>query len=300
VAARDDTVRLWFDAKSKELVAIERVEDDPVSATRVTLIAVAGWLPAGAIRVPGSIVVTQNGRVADAQLISQAQANPNSDSAFASVPKKPATGGPSSSVSVVELAPGIYRAEGSPAGVPYNSVFTRTNDSVFVFDPPLNDRYASSIIDSVKGRFPNARARVFVVSHHHSDHVSGARAAFAAGMSAIASSEIADYVRGLGLPAGRKPPGNRRVLPVEDTLAVGSGASRFVLYHVPTGHARGLMMAYFPEAKLVAEVDLAAGPPADRRDLYDFVVKRRITVEKLARMHGPVLPWSTFAQPYQK
>jgi glyoxylase-like metal-dependent hydrolase (beta-lactamase superfamily II) len=179
-------------------------------------------------------------------------------------------------------------------------VFTRTNDSVFVFDPPLNDRYATAIIDSVKGRFHTARARVFVVSHHHSDHASGARAAFAAGMSAIASAEIADFVRRLGVPSGKKVPSGRRVTAVEDTLAVGSGPSRFVLYHVPTGHARGLMMAYFPEAKLIAEVDLAAGLPSDRRDLFDFVVKRSLAVEKLARMHGEVMPWTTFAKPFLK
>jgi hypothetical protein len=87
---------------------------------------------------------------------------------------------------------------------------------------------------------------------------------------------------------------------VEDTLAVGSGPSRFVLYHVPTGHARGLMMAYFPEAKLIAEVDLAAGPPSDQRDLYDFVAKRGIAVDKLARMHGDVMPWTSLARRFQK
>jgi glyoxylase-like metal-dependent hydrolase (beta-lactamase superfamily II) len=300
VLAAEDTVRLWFDARTHMPLAIERVEDDPVAATQVTAITLSGWLTAGAIRIPGSTMITQNGRMLEAQSIALGQMNPNTDSAFASIPKKPAVPGSPSSLTVIELAPGVYRAEGSPAGVPYNSVFTRTNDSVFVFDPPLNDRYAAAIMDSVKGRFPTARARVFVVSHHHADHVSGARAAFAAGMSAIASAEIADYVRGLGVPSGRKVPGNRRVTAVEDTLAVGSGPSRFVLYHVPTGHARGLMMAYFPEAKLIAEVDLAAGPPSDQRDLYDFVAKRGIAVDKLARMHGDVMPWTSLARRFQK
>jgi hypothetical protein len=60
------------------------------------------------------------------------------------------------------------------------------------------------------------------------------------------------------------------------------------------------MMAYFPEAKLIAEVDLAAGLPSDQRDLYDFVVKRSLSVEKLARMHGGVVPWTSFAKQFQK
>lgn len=299
VLAAEDTVRLWIDAKSNVPLAIERVADDPVSGTRVTLIALANWIATGSVRIPGSVVVTDNGRILETQSILQAQANASFDSAFASVPKRPSS--PLSSViTVAELAPGVFRAEGSPNGVPYNSVFARVGDSVFVFDPPLNDRYATAIIDTVKGRFPSARARMFVVSHHHVDHASGARAAFAAGMSAIASAEIADYVRGLGVPAGRKAPNNRRVTAVEDTLAIGTGASRFVLYHVPTSHARGLLIAYFPEAKLISEVDLAAGLPQHQRDLYDFVTKRGIVVEKLARMHGPVTPWANFAQPFQK
>lgn len=299
VGTKEDTVRLWLDATSNVPVAIERLEDDPISAQRTTLLALTRWISAGPVRVPGSIVVMENGKLSEAQFVSQAIANPSVDSAFASVPKKPSTPA-SSGLTVAELAPGIYRAEGAPGGVPYNVVFAASNDSVFVFDPPVSDSYATAVLDSVKARLPKARARMFVVSHHHSDHVSGARVAFAAGMTAIASEEIAEFVRGLGVTAGTKAPANRRVVAVRDTVAIGSGASRFVLYHVPTTHARGLVMAYFPEAKLLAEVDLAGGPLQDRRDLHDFVVRRGLVVEKLARMHGPVMPWTTFAQPFQK
>ncbi len=291
VVLPQDTVEIWFDAVSKQPLTVDRVEDDAVFGTRRTQMVVSAWAAAGPIRVPTSIMTMTNGQLTQSTRIQNLLVNPSSDSVFNAVRKTAATP-VAAALRIVELAPGIHRVEAASRGVPYNVVFAQLGDSIIIIDPPIDDAYTKRVLDTIKTAFPKTPVRAFVVTHHHSDHLGGARAAFAAGLRAIAPAEIAEYVRDVG-SEGRKVP-SRKVVSVVDTLAVGTGPSRFVLYHVPTAHARGLLMAYFPEPKLLAEVDLAAGPLTDRRDLFDMIERRGLQVDQLARMHGAVLSWTNF------
>jgi glyoxylase-like metal-dependent hydrolase (beta-lactamase superfamily II) len=294
LTAGEDTVQVWFDADTHMPLAVERPADDAVLGPTVTRIGLSGWVRAGAIRLPSSQTVTVNGQLTQSLSLAGPQVNPSVDSVFDAIRKTAGVPIPTG-VKIVDLAPGIYRAEASsPGGVAYNVLFAQLGDSIILVDPPVSDAYTKTVLDSIRARFPATPPRAFVVTHHHSDHLGGARAAFAAGMRAIAPAEIAVYVRNVPVAAGRKSAATRKVTAVTDTLAVGTGPSRFVLYHIPNTHARGLMMAYFPEAKLLAEVDLAGGPLQDRRDLYDFVQNRGLVVDRMARMHWPVSTWSSF------
>lgn len=81
---------------------------------------------------------------------------------------------------------------------------------------------------------------------------------------------------------------------MDDSLAVGTGAARFVLHRIPSAHARGLLVAWFPEPRLLLEIDLAVGLPSQQRELRDFVRSRSLAVDRLVRYHGQVVPWSSF------
>src|SRR5262249_32679708 len=155
-------------------------------------------------------------------------------------------------------------------------------------EAPLAASLVRSALDTLRARFPQTPVKAFVVTHHHGDHVSGVSTAFEAGLAAIAPMEIADFIRGLGVSAKQSPP-PRRLTPVRDSMAIGTGDSRFVLYHVPSSHTSALLMAYFPEPKLLFEIDLALGPPSDRQALFDFIRGRQLDVAKLSRFHGPVM-----------
>jgi glyoxylase-like metal-dependent hydrolase (beta-lactamase superfamily II) len=246
--------------------------------------------------MPFTVITTTNGVVTSSLRISSAAANVATDSLFNGVRKSKADDFPPPVAKIVELTPGVYRLEGALAGLPYNAVAVQQGDSIIMLEMPVSDEYARAILDSLRARFPRTPVKSFVVSHHHADHLGGVRAAFAAGLRAIVPEEIADYVRQVGLAPGQKSPSSRSVMAVRDTLAVGTGPTRFVLYHVPTSHARGFMLAYFPETKVLAEVDLAAGPAQDREDLFEFAQRRRITIDRLARIHGAVMPWETFVR----
>ena len=55
-------------------------------------------------------------------------------------------------------------------------------------------------------------------------------------------------------------------------------------------------MAYFPEPKLLFDIDLAAGSPEERQALYNFLRAHHLEVANLSRIHGPVLPWANFTK----
>jgi hypothetical protein len=291
----DDTLELWTDAVDHRPLAIERRQDDPITGLRVTRIALSNWVPVGRVRLPFTIVTTSNNDVSEVMGIVNLQVNPPTDSVFDHT-KKVAGGAGSIPPKVVELTPGVFRLEGSINGIPYNPVAVQQGDSIILLETPVSDVYTRAILDTLRTRFPKTPVKAFVVSHHHADHVSGVRTAFNAGLSGIAPVEIADYVRRLGIVAGKDVAATRHLTVVRDTLAVGTGPTRFILYHVPTNHARGLMMAYFPETRVLWEVDLAAGSRQDRRELYDFVQTRKLPIERLARIHGEVSPWETFVR----
>jgi glyoxylase-like metal-dependent hydrolase (beta-lactamase superfamily II) len=194
-------------------------------------------------------------------------------------------------IEVKDLSPGIARID----HLTHRPMAVLQGDSIILLEAPVGDQYVRMVLDSLRSHFPGKPVRAFVVTHHHWDHTSGVRAAFAAGLRAIVHADNTEFIRTLG-GAHATPARARAITSVRDSMIVGTGPTRFTLYHIPTGHARGLMMAYFPETKLMFEVDLAQGSPNDRQDLYDFITGHRIEVASFARIHGPLIAWDAFVK----
>lgn len=287
-----DTVTLWFDRSSGAPVLLGRTLDDPARGAVERLTAFGTWTRVSNVRLPLRLTNSDNGALRDSYHAVSLEVNPAPDTLLqqpllAILPLPPVA-----PRALTEIAPGIIRFENT---VGFNGLAVRQGDSIIVIDPPLNDELTRGLLDSLRVRFPGQRVKSFIVSHHHWDHLGGARAAFAAGLSAITARENVDLVRRAGLRDGERPSRTRRVTPVDDSLAVGSGASRFVLHRVSSAHARGLLVAWFPEPKLLLEVDLAVGLPWQQRELRDFVQSRGLAVDRLVRYHGQVVSWSSFA-----
>jgi glyoxylase-like metal-dependent hydrolase (beta-lactamase superfamily II) len=91
-------------------------------------------------------------------------------------------------------------------------------------------------------------------------------------------------------------PSRSTITGVEDSLVVGTGDARVVVYRLPSAHAEGLLAAYVPSARILFQSDVvnaAPNPPATgSAELVKFVRARGITVERVAGGHGLVLPWA--------
>jgi glyoxylase-like metal-dependent hydrolase (beta-lactamase superfamily II) len=204
-------------------------------------------------------------------------------------------------VTVTTIAPHVVRLEGGQGvstyggGVPYYSVAVQQGDSIVVVEAPVSDERMRLVLDTLRARFPNSPAKTFIVTHAHYDHTSGVRAAFDAGLRAVAARDLTEFVRRVGLAPGQQAARARTVTAVDDSLAIGTGDSRFVLHRVPSVHARGLLLAYFPAHKLIVESDLQGlATSTQQHELLDWVRARRLDVERIVGLHGDPVTWEQF------
>jgi glyoxylase-like metal-dependent hydrolase (beta-lactamase superfamily II) len=87
---------------------------------------------------------------------------------------------------------------------------------------------------------------------------------------------------------------------VDDSLVIGSGDGRVVVYRLPTAHVEGMLAAYVPAARLLFNSDvLSPGTPlapAGSKEIVAFVRARGITVERVAGGHGGIATWADLEQ----
>ncbi|HEX7242125.1 MAG TPA: MBL fold metallo-hydrolase [Longimicrobiaceae bacterium] len=287
-----DTLSLWFDRGTGRLAGVESVADDPVFGVRRTFTAYGRWSRVGdaGVFLPTQVDVEVDGQPASTTLYANLRVNAALDEAQLAVPPEVAAR-PSTrpGVAVAELAPGVLHVTGGS----HHSLAVAQGDSVVVVEAPQSPQRTRAVLDAVAERFPRAPVRLVVATHHHVDHVGGLREVFDAGIAVAAPERSARYLAGVGL-GGRPAPRPRTVRPVGDSLAVGTGERRMVLYSVPTSHADGMLVAYLPAQRLLFQADLFPGPAELGADLYRFVRTKGLAVDRVAGAHGAVTPWEAF------
>jgi glyoxylase-like metal-dependent hydrolase (beta-lactamase superfamily II) len=83
---------------------------------------------------------------------------------------------------------------------------------------------------------------------------------------------------------------------VTDSLVIGTGDQRIVVYAFPTTHAQGMLVAWVPTAGLVFTSDvLTPGPTLaapGSRELVAFARARGLAVSRVVGGHGGVAEWA--------
>ena len=140
------------------------------------------------------------------------------------------------------------------------------------------------------------------MSHHHWDHSGGIRAALAAGLPIVAHQRNAAFVREVArarktlVPdALSRRPRAPMIRTVDDSLVIGTGDQRVVLYLLPNNHAEGMLAAWHPASRLLFVVDvLSPGgnlPRVGSQEVLTMVQRHRLNVDRLVGGHGGVAPW---------
>lgn len=309
-AAGPDTLDLWFDRRSGLLTVTETLSDDPVLGDRRTVSWFTRWQPAGGVRFARQYDVEVNGRLQTHSVFTALTVNPETpDSLFAipdsirSLAQPGATPPAPMSVALVELAPGVWRAEGGT----HFSLVVDQGARLVVVEAPLSATRFGAVLDTLRSRFPGKPVGVVVMTHHHADHSGGIRTALAARLPVVAHARNARFVRDIAAARHTLAPDALSRAPrapvlrtVEDSLVLGEGDSRVVVYTLPTTHAEGMLAAYVPAARLLFVSDVlspaATLAPAGSAELAAFAQARGLEIARVAGGHGGVAGWTDVAR----
>jgi len=310
-AAGLDTLDLYFDRRTGLLVLTETLTDDPILGDRLTRTAFTRWQDAGGILFARQVDIEVNNRLQTNTVATAVSTNPElPDTMFAIADSIAARAQRSSSapppvvVTLVELAPGVWRAEGGT----HHSLVVDQGARVVVVEAPLGAARTQALLDTLSARFPAKPVGLVVNTHHHWDHAGGLRAALAAGVPVVTQARNAAFVRGIAAARKTVSPdaldrrlGAARIRPpaitaVEDSMVLGAGDGRIVIYRLPTVHVEGMLAAYVPAARLLFVSDVlspgATLAPVGSAELVALARARGITVDRVAGGHGGVAAWA--------
>jgi glyoxylase-like metal-dependent hydrolase (beta-lactamase superfamily II) len=302
-----DTVNLFFDRITGLPVASETLTDDAVLGDRRTVTRYTRWQDAGGLKLPRQIDVEVNGRLQSHTVVTSAVVNPELDSTQFLIPDSLAARAPRPaappvlSVALVNLAPGVWRAEGGT----HHSLVVEQGNTLLVIEGPQSSARTDAVLDTLQRRFPGKPVYGVVMTHHHHDHSGGIRAYLARGIRVIAHQRNTRFVAGIA--SARKTvapdrlsrsPGAPPVVPVRDSLVLGTGAGTVVLYPLSSTHSEGLLAAWVPSARVVFTSDVVspaantAPPRLGSAELVGFARAAGIAPARYAAGHGIVIDWS--------
>jgi glyoxylase-like metal-dependent hydrolase (beta-lactamase superfamily II) len=309
-ATGPDTLDLYFDRRTGFPTVTVTVADDPILGDRRTESWFTRWQETAGVRFARQYDAYVNGRLSTHSVFTVVTVNPELPDSLFAIPDSIAARAQKSSpvppppvVTLVELATGVWRAEGGS----HHSLVVEQPDRLIVVEAPQTSRRSQAVLDTLRARFPAKPVAMVVNTHHHWDHAGGLRAYEAAGIAVVTATGNAAFVRNVGAAQKTVQPDalSRRGRPlqvqsVDDSLVIGSDNSRVVVYRLPTAHVEGMLAAYVPAARILFNSDVlspgATLAPTGSKEIVAFVRARGITVERVAGGHGGIASWADVEQ----
>jgi len=196
-----DTVDVYFDGRTALPVLTQVLSDDPILGDRRTVTAFTRWQDAGGIVYARQFDTEVNGRLQTHTIITALNLNGTvADSLFIMPDTIKAKAQPSNpnpppiTVSLVELAPNVWRAEGGS----HHSLIVDQGTRLVLVEAPLSAQRMQAVLDTLRSRFPGKPVGVAINTHHHWDHSSGLRTVLAANVPVVTHARNVSFVRSIG------------------------------------------------------------------------------------------------------
>lgn len=286
---------MLFDRQSNLPVAVRTIEDDVIHGDGVFDLILADWKTVGGVKLATSLSCKFNGLAKLDLTYDDITPNaPIAPQAFAvsdatkQAAKPPASGdipwqailgsinfgryddlteeknaGQPVQVKLVELAPNVSQIQGRS----HNSLAIAMQHYLVVFDAPQNDAYSRAAIALIKAKYPGKPIRYLVMTHHHMDHLGGARTYAAEGATIIMGAPDKTYIQKELAGAHKMHPDTLqqhpkavRVTEVKDKMMLKDG-EEIDIFRIPNGHAEGMLTMYVAGPKIVWVTDIYVPTP---------------------------------------
>ncbi|CAN5850258.1 hypothetical protein BH24ACI5_BH24ACI5_19850 [soil metagenome] len=298
--AEGDAVSLYFDAGThlltrRELIGLGSLGDEVNTSAYSDYRTVAGFA------LPHVMEIRWNGHLAGRHRLVEFSVKAELPDTLFQVPEgyiaTPAPPAPA----VVPIADGVAFVENLGGG--YRMLVVDTDEGLVVVDAPLSAQVSTAAIALIEKTFPGRPFRHVVITHHHSDHISGIPAFAAKGATILVAPGSEAYVRRMstvprtigriGLPPEPKPA--ITIEPVTGRRTFGRGARSIEIIDVsPSSHAASMLAVYVPSERLLFQGDLlrvnqhggAVMSPDATRDLARIIERFGLDVETIGAVHG--------------
>jgi len=233
----------------------------------------------------------------------------------ASPPPTPPGGPALPEVAVKEIAKGVFHMTGQT----HHSMLVEFSDHMVLIEAP-NEPRVRAVMAKARELRPNKPVTALVVSHHHSDHTSGVRAAVAEGINEIIihtknipyAQELLRRPWTVAPDALAKKPNGKQVkfTGVADSLVLKDSFNEVQLHYVlDNTHSDNMLSIFFPSSGIYTQADIympddprniVAGYPEGHapwvQNVYQNIVYRKLNVQQHVPLHGDPVPQSQFLE----
>lgn len=189
----------------------------------------------------------------------------------------------SAETSVEEIAGGVFLLQNITRN--YNQLFVEFDDFVLVIDAPNDGELSRVAIEQIRTVIPEKPIRYIVATHSHYDHIGGIGAYIAEGATLVTTPGNRSFLEDVATRWLDAQPDNEarvRSVTVVGDMTMASGGQLVELYDIgPNPHADELIIAYFPEHRLLYVTDVFS---ADWGQVRPAIAETRAFAERLQEL----------------
>jgi len=182
-----------------------------------------------------------------------------------------------------EVKPGIWHITGGS----HNTLVVEMKDYLVAFDAPIANEMSRLTIAEAERRFPGKPFKYLMLTHHHMDHVNGARVFAAKGADLIFPAGDRQYFAAQMQAPNRvrndelwQKPRDVGLIEVNDKMTLTDGTRQIDLCVINSSHAKNSLIAVIPDADFGWVVDLWS----PTRDIPGALASHREFVAALRRL----------------
>lgn len=184
---------------------------------------------------------------------------------------------------------------------PCNTTVVKQNDGLVVIESPFSSAYGEAVYNKIRELYPKEKVKAFIATSDAWLHLGGIREFATMNIQVYFPYRNETLIKNiLNAPYQTEPDRlakagkiQCRLKGVHDTLVIGTGENRIVLYPYRTETGDRMMMVYFPQTRILYGSDLYQPPKKDGTwwfphyswEVYSAIKSYHIPAEKIYAMH---------------